>query len=611
MKRDELAVRWGVQTSYENYNKERVDVSRATLDTILEIMGAHDEGPPPPAAIIVRSDRGISLRGVTGIETEDGGSSEPYRGGLPPDLPPGYHHALFPDGNARPLIVSPGSCYLPSDLKAWGWALQLYSLRSEQSWGIGDLRDLNELAVWAAGLGASALMLNPLHAPLPISEQQPSPYFPSSRCFRNPLYLAAEEITATTGAASLGAEQGRRLNATPTIDRDEAYRLKMQTLATFWERGPHPAFEAYLHEQGGLLRSYALFAALAEHHDGGPAAWPDELARGERGALERWANEHEDRIRFHAWLQWLIEAQLAAVGEQVGLVNDLAIGVDPQGADAWLWRDVFATGATVGAPPDEFNLRGQDWGLPPFDPWKLRAAAYEPFIQTIRSAFRYSAGIRIDHVMGLFRLYWIPQGSGPEAGTYVRYPHEDLLNIVALESHRAGAYVVGEDLGTVEDSVRDEMLQRNMMSYRLLWFEDEKPESYPEIALAAVTNHDLPTIAGLWGGSDVEAQKAIGLEVNEASTEAQLERLRDWLELEPGAELDEVVLAVYRLLADAPSAVIMATLEDALGVEERPNVPGTLEERPNWSIPLPLTLEELKNDARVIAVAQVLSLRRR
>ena len=608
LKRDRLAARWGVQTTYENYRKERQTAPVETVDSILAVMGAGPEGPPAGSALVVRSDETSSLPRLATIETEDGGSIAIDRDRIP-ELPLGYHRAFDADGNERPLIVSPGSCFLPEDLHAWGWALQLYSLRSSDSWGIGDLGDLRRFASWSVARGADQVMLNPLHASLPVSGQQPSPYFPSSRCFRNPIYLALGEIDGATEAVGAIAEQARSLNSTKTIDRDSAYKLKMKALDSVWRSGVGSEFDAYLADQGDHLWSYATFAALAESYDAGPSAWPEELASGDPSALREWASRHEDRVRFHAWLQWLIERQLEKAGKEVGLVNDLAIGVDPQGADAWMWKDVFASGVTVGAPPDEFNLRGQGWGLPPFDPWKLRSAAYEPFIQTIRSAFRYSAGMRIDHVMGLFRLYWIPDGVGPEAGTYVRYPHEDLLNIVALESHRAQAYVVGEDLGTVEDAVRDEMQARNMMSYRLLWFEEDKPETYPQLALAAVANHDVPTIAGLWNGSDVEEQKAVGLEVNEEGLEAQRERLRGWLDLDADASVDDVISAIYALLAAAPSAVIMATLEDVLGIEQRPNMPGTMDERPNWAIPLSKTLEELQTDPRILKVAELLNRR--
>ncbi len=383
----------------------------------------------------------------------------------------------------------------------------------------------------------------------------------------------------------------------------------MEALDLLWRQGAGDAFASWVTEQGDLLWSYATYAALAESHQGGPSRWAAPLAERDPTAIERWRRDNDDRVRFHAWVQWLVEEQLREASGHTGLVADLAIGVDPDGADAWLWRDAFATGVTVGAPPDEFNLSGQDWGLPPFDPWRLRAADYEPFIQTIRSAMRHCTGMRIDHVMGLFRLYWIPQGADPDRGTYVRYPYEDLLNIVALESHRNGAYVIGEDLGTVEDLVRDQMSTRRMLSYRLLWFEDDLPRDYPSLALAAVSNHDLPTIAGLWTGKDIEALEEAGVEVNREGTQAQLERLRGWLAVESDAPLESVIEGCHRLLAAAPSAVVLATLEDALGVIERPNIPGTTDERPNWSIPLPVTLEEIPEHPLVQRVIAALSVR--
>jgi 4-alpha-glucanotransferase len=236
--------------------------------------------------------------------------------------------------------------------------------------------------------------------------------------------------------------------------------------------------------------------------------------------VQAFAREHADRARYHQWLQWRVEGQLGQANAHLDVMQDLAIGCDPAGADAWLWPDAFALGVRVGAPPDEFNTRGQDWGLPPFNPWALRARHYEPFIQTMRSGFRHAGGMRVDHVMGLFRLFWIPPDAGPAEGAYVRYPHHELLDILALESHRAGAYVVGEDLGTVADYMREELAARDVLSYRLLWFEPSPPPQYPERALAAVTTHDLPTIAGMWSGSDLNEQSRLGLEPNVESTRA-------------------------------------------------------------------------------------------
>src|SRR5262249_32189674 len=298
------------------------------------------------------------------------------------------------------------------------------------------------------------------------------------------------------------------------------------------------------------------------------------------------------RVAFHKWLQWLLDQQLAAAAAEIGLVHDLPIGVQAEGADAWTWQDAFAHGISVGAPPGPFNQAGQDWAVPPFDPWRLRSAAYEPFIQTLRAAFRHGVGLRVDHVMGLFRLFWIPNGMGPDQGVYVRYPYRELLDILALESHRAGAFVVGEDLGTVEDIVRDEMADRCILSYRLLWFEQRPPGEYRRESVAALTTHDLPTLAGIWEGSDPD--------------ESVRERLVRYAGVSDGEATEEVAAAAYRALARCPSRLVAATLEDAVGVAERPNKPGTIEEWPNWSLGLPLTLEQLRVDPRPARLAGVL-----
>ena len=331
-----------------------------------------------------------------------------------------------------------------------------------------------------------------------------------------------------------------------------------------------------------------------------------ELRRPDTAAVHTFARQRADRVRFHAWLQWLLDSQLAAAAT-LPVVEDLAVGFDPGGADAWAWQDLLALDVRVGAPPDEFNTQGQDWGLPPFIPWKLRAAGYEPFVQTIRTSLRHAGGLRVDHVMGLFRLFWIPLDGGQAAGAYVRYPASDLLDILALESHRAGAFVVGEDLGTVEDAVRQELAERQILSYRLLWFEPDSPERYPHQALAAVTTHDLPTIAGVWTGADLVAQREIGLAPNEDGQAELHRRLGQRADVEADASVADVTTGAYRALARAPSRVLMATLDDALGVAERPNMPGTTDQWPNWSLALPTPLEDVEADPTVAAVAEALN----
>ena len=614
--------RWGVQPGYEDFAGRWRDAPPATVEAVLAAMGAGRRPEPAPAGTrdpncpvqVVVAGQHAPLAGRWLLRPEEG-AERLVEDVLPTDLAPGYHQLRREeDGHPVRLIVSPGACFLPGDLREWGWAVQLYALRSRASWGMGDLADLGRLGRWSAAQGAGMALVNPLHAALPVGPQQASPYSPSSRCFRNPLYLRVEEVP---GAASAGAgleevaAAGRALNDSRRIDRDEVWRLKAAALESLWEGfAGDPAFDRYCEEEGPALAGYATFCALAEKHGVPWTSWPEGLRTPDGPDVLAFVDRSADRIRYQQWLQWLLDVQLARAGEAVGVVQDLAIGVDPGGADTWLWQDCFALDVRVGAPPDELAGQGQDWGLPPFDPWRLRDAAYEPFVTTLRAALRHAGGVRIDHVMGLFRLFWLPAGSSPADGTYVSYPWRDLLGILALESERAGAWVVGEDLGTVEPSVREELKSRRVLSYRLLWFEPEPPSTYPEQALAAVTTHDLPTVAGVWTGADLEEQERIGQEPNLDGLRAMRARLHDWTGAADDEPVDEVVRRAHGLLAEAPSMVVTATLDDALAVEERPNVPGTTSERPNWCLALPVPLEEVETDPRVAAVAATVNRRR-
>jgi 4-alpha-glucanotransferase len=536
----------------------------------------------------------------------------PQKAQLPPDLPLGYHTVRYGDGRDVRCIVTPRACYLPPDLRIWGWSAQLYALRSAQSWGMGDFADLRRLARWSRReLGAGMLLVNPLCASTPFVPQQPSPYFPSSRRFRNPLYLRIEEIP---GAAEITsnleplAQSAAALNQTRQIDRDAIFKLKMRALELLWERfNDDAAFAAFCAEQGEGLAQFAIFSALAEHHGSGWHSWPAEHRHPNSPAVARFALEHAGRVRFHQWVQWLLDRQLHRAADEIGLMQDLPIGVDPDGADAWAWQDLFASGATVGSPPDEYNTLGQNWGLPPFVPWKLREAGYQPFIQTIRGVLRHAGGLRIDHVMGLFRLFWIPDGLDPAQGAYVRCDADELLGILALESHRSKSIIVGEDLGSVEDGVRKRLRQCNVLSYRLVWFETDPPARFPQRALAAVTTHDLPTIAGLWTGSDLKAQLDLGLKPNEEGTQKIRDRLKAATQSSDNAAVGEVIERTHRLLADAPSMIVSATLDDAAAVEERPNMPGTAGDGwPNWSLALPKSLEEIERAELALTIAQAL-----
>ena len=606
--------RWGIDNGYLDTQQQWHPTAAGTHAAILKAMGVDDARATPgneDAVRVVGQGKSIPWHEPGQLCLEDGtvlaiGSS------LPPDLPLGYHD-FRPDGCDRQtrLIIAPEQCLVPPR-RIWGWATQLYAARSEQSWGIGDLGDLRRLAQWSAGLKAGLLLINPLHAPAPVLPQENSPYHPSSRRYRNPLYLRVEEVP---GAERLGpklaelANAGRRLNAVRVIDRNAVFRLKQEALRVIWADFPGDAgFEQYCRQEGDGLRRFAVYCALAEQFGEDWRRWPAGYRHPAGPEVESFARQHSREVAYHQWLQWLLDRQLADAAAVLPIVQDLSVGFGPEGADAWAWQDVMALECSVGAPPDLFNTLGQMWSLPPFVPHQLRAARYEPFIQTLRCALRHAGGLRIDHVMGLFRLFWIPDGYGAGEGTYVRYRADELLAILALESHRAGAFIVGEDLGNVEPDVRHRLWLRRILSTRVLWLEGDPPCEYPELALVAATTHDLPTIAGLWTGADKKAQLAADPRPNESMAELR-RHVGRVIELPDDAAPEEVIETAYRRLGEAPSRVIVATLEDALAVEERPNMPGTTTQWPNWSLALPGGLEALEGSALPRRIAAALSRR--
>jgi 4-alpha-glucanotransferase len=456
--------------------------------------------------------------------------------------------------------------------------------------------------------------------------------------FRNPLYLRVEavpEVGALAGAdrervAALATE-GRELNRRDRVDRLAAYRLKDEAL-----RLAYAALDRLPERRAGLaayraatpnLERFATFCAL--QHAEGPdwRVWPAAYRHPARPEVAEFGARHPAEVGYHAWLQWLLDEQLATARpgpEQLGVLNDLAIGFAPDGFDAWSFQDELATGMTVGAPPDPLGPRGQDWGLPAFVPDRLAEGGYGPFAQTIRAGMAHAAGLRIDHVMGLFRLFWIPEGAEPADGTYVRYPADDLLGILALESAQAEALVIGEDLGTVAPGVRERLAAEGVLSYRLAWFERggdgrrRRAADYPRLALAAATTHDLPTVAGFLEGSDLAELRDIGVvagdrfdraaATQERERESLCRLLRDEGLLDTGEpDTGATAAALHAFLASTPAMLVAATLEDALEVRRRPNVPGTTTERPNWSLPLPVPLDELAGDPRLRRLAAVLS----
>ena len=590
---------WGVDDGFVDVDGTWHATNPETAAALRAAMGAAPDQTEPSAGRRIRIATAGStepLERPASLVLEDGSEVRVERA-LPPDLPIGYHDLHSDDGQPTRLIVTPGRCYIPPDLRTWLLVVQLYACRSRDSWGIGDVADLTRMAAWAREHGAGMLAVSPLHAPMPIDRVEPSPYFASSRRWHNPLHLRVDRVPGAEDDPDvrwLGGE-ARQLNADRLIDRDRVWMLKRRALERIWARSlPDPEFERWRRMQGEELDNYAIFCALAEHYGRGWRTWPAEHRHPAGTEVVSFASARAERVRFWAWLQYLLDHQLSRAAETLPLLTDLAVGVDPDGADAWIHQDLLALDCRIGAPPDTYNRRGQDWGLPPFVPWKLRDAGYEPLASQWRAALRAGGpggGVRIDHVMALFRLFWLPPGGGPVHGAYVRYPGEELLAVLAVESVRAGALVVGEDLGTVEEDVRAALGEAGVLSYWLAWFVPWSPERYPAQALAAVTTHDLPTVAGAWTRADDADQLAAGIRPDTAAMDAMRQRLRDLSGRSADEPIEEIIVGVHARLARSPSMLVAATLEDALALRQRPNLPGTTSERPNWCLALPMPLE--------------------
>ncbi len=573
---------------------------------------------------------------------------------VPADLPLGYHTVRARSGErtaTMPLVITPAWLGFPASMgerRAWGLATQLYSVQSRQSWGVGDLVDLADLAVWSAGEHrADYVLVNPLHAAEPVPPMEPSPYLPTSRRFANPIYLRIERIAEYASATE---HQRARIDQRRTklkvalanasqIERDQVWKAKRKALKIVFSvprtAGRQIAFEAYRRREGRGLTDYATWAAIAEEHGPRYPDWPAELQHPASPAVATFATEHADRVEFHCWLQWQLDEQLGLAhqsgrraGMALGVMHDLAVGVHPRGADAWSLQDTYAEGISVGAPPDPYNQNGQDWSQRPWRPDQLAAVAYAPFRDMVATILRHAGGIRVDHIIGLFRLWWIPQGAGPTEGTYVRYDHEAMIGILALEAHRAGALVVGEDLGTVEPWVRDCLRERGILGTSILWFEFEfdgsgaplRPEWWRELCLASVTTHDLPPTAAYLVGDHVRLRAELGiltrslgeaLAVDEAERQSWLDNLRHRGALSDHADVVETVQALHRYLTWTPSRLLAVALTDAVGDRRAQNQPGTIDEYPNWRVPLtgpdgaPVLLEDVFTSPRVAALVQV------
>jgi 4-alpha-glucanotransferase len=573
---------------------------------------------------------------------------------VPADLPIGWHrlNAWTPSRTAHAeatLVVTPDSLPIPArphpGAAHLGTMVQLYSLRSQRSWGLGDLADLAELAAWSRqAMDASFVLINPVHAAEPVPPMEPSPYLPSSRRFSNPIYLRVEDVPEWAyleGDERLAAErlaaEGRRLTAGDRIDRDAVWRVKRTALELLHGavRGParQAAYEGFLTREGSGLVDFATWCALTEQYGPRWRTWPVELQDPRSPDVTKAREELADRVDFYCWLQWLLDEQLATVQRQstelgmpLGVMHDLAVGVHGEGADSWALQDVFAEGISVGAPPDAFNQQGQRWNQPPWRPDRLARTSYAAFRDLVRALLRHAGGVRIDHVIGLFRLWWVPDGFSSDRGTYVRYDHEALVGILALEAWRAGAVVVGEDLGTVEPGVREYLRGRGILGTSILWFERDwqhdarplRPDEWRELCLATVTTHDLPPTAGYLAGEHIRVRSELGLLTRPVDEEraADLAAQRSWLDhlaqlglLTP--ETDPVV-ALHRYLLLTPARLIGVSVADLVRDRRTINQPGTIDEYPNWRVPLadahgrPVLLEDLMRNPDALALAAAL-----
>ncbi|WP_316669750.1 4-alpha-glucanotransferase [uncultured Propionibacterium sp.] len=530
---------------------------------------------------------------------------------------PGYHILYTDTGQRRLVIAAPENLRTPD--RSWGWQVQLYAARSQDSWGIGDFRDLGRVCRIACSQHAGCVQVSPVHAIAPVSHPQDSPYSPASRQFLNLLHVApgqapgAERVDLSDLSAA-----GRALNRERLIDRSAVWALKKEALQRVWEamRGEEDIeYVDYCQRRGRALHEFAIWCAIADELDSSNwREWPDELHRPGSAAVRRWASEHADEVSFYTWCQWVADVQYAeACNCGVDVIADLAVGFDQGSEDAWAFQDSLCFDFEIGCPPDTHNIEGQRWGLPPFNPQKLIRNDFGPFIEMVHEGLRHAKALRIDHVMQLWRLYWVPKDGTAAEGVYVNYPVHALLAILRLEAMRAGAWIVGEDMGTVPPGVRESMADIGMLANRSAMRADT--DDFPELGIGTSSTHDQVTVAGLITGSDVEDLRRIGKNADWDQIERTRRSLAEEAGIDPGKpggrisdrEIHDAILARYRRLGNAPSRVVLAVLNDAAMVRERPNMPGTVGVYPNWRLALPEPVGRVMRSPMAHDLVQLLS----
>lgn len=577
-----------IDPGYTDFFGRYREASPQTKHAILQALGPDDDG---------------AARVLEPVYVFAAAHPPPIPGFTGERLEPGYYDHTF-GGERTTLIAVPPHAYVPQELEScarWGIAAQLYSLRSAHNWGIGDFGDLARMTDVARDAGAACLSLNPLHALHLTNPRSASPYSPLSRLFLNALYIdvpaAARMLGTHADEAQTETPALHELRERDLVDYEGVTYVKLRALRRLYngvsrESEAYGRFRAFLTRGGQRLRQLAVYQALMEFFKArnpdtyGWMQWPQEFQRPGSAAVQAHAEQHARHVEFYAFLQWLADEQLAAAahrasGMAIGLYRDLAVGVDAGSADVWMDREAFCLGIAVGAPPDPMNEQGQNWGLPPINPRVLRRRAYAPFIELLRANMRHAGALRIDHVMGLMRLFCIPAGMPSSEGTYLHYPFEEMTGVLALESVRNRCMIVGEDLGTVPDGFREAMAAARVFSCRVLYFEDD-PQRYPKDAVASTGTHDLPPLRRYWEKN--------GRLPEDADDDAVL----------------QLVTETYRRLGHSTALLVLAQIEDMLLQREQVNTPGTFDEVPNWQHKIPVAVENLADDPRFRSVAAAL-----
>ncbi len=654
-----------VYISLSNDHEKDLEISWSIEDE----HGSSDTASFPSGSFAVSEEKWIDEKRYVKINLTDNKKRET-----------GYHHVavtcrhperIFPDGQdlikrTVRLIVAPDSCYLPDakeTAKSWGLAVNLYAIHSSENWGIGDFTDLSKVLKWVSGLGGGFAGINPLHAIPNTNPYGISPYSPISRLYRNFLYLDITSIPEFKDASRQDPEllsasfkkEVDDLRKSPFIDYERAALLKKKALhkafEVFYDKHFNRAtsrgkgFKKYCSSQGRSLELFGVFMALWDDMKRKKDVyswkdWPEAFQDPAGEQVREFSRTYHREVLFYLYVQWLIEEQLSKAssvsekeGMAVGIYNDLAIGAISGGSDVWSNQGLFGD-ADVGAPPDDFSPDGQNWGFPPMIPEKMRESGYELFIRTMQKNMRHGGALRIDHALGLFRLFWIPSGMTAAYGAYVECPSEDLLRIIALESVRNKTIIIAEDLGTIGENVRETLSRFNMLSYRLFYFERNypdpsfvPPDEYPELALCSVTTHDLPTLTGYWVGQDIMMRKKLGKYADEAMYQQQLkERERDKgliiaalkeqgllpddfpSEVAAVPEMTpELCRAIYGYLSRTPCRLTLVSLDDIIGTLNQQNMPGTVDTHPNWIQKTPVLLKDMMKDKRFAELAEVLN----